>query len=126
MMQNPSPSWPVAMVTAVALLLIGMFVWMAYQAIGSGGDSFSSPEIRVLSSGVIAVIGVMVLFGVFLKMQGGIGGTANTRAIGFAFVAVLVSLLSTLEVRESAFGLLGTIVGYLFGKDTSGGGNTTS
>ena len=68
---------------------------------------------------LVAVLGTVALFGVFTKMKRGIG-PHNLKAIGIIFDAVLVALLSISgTANESALGILGAIVGYLFGKDTA-------
>ena len=74
---------------------------------------------------LVAVLGVVGLGGVFTKMKRGIG-PQNIKAIGILFVAVLVALLAISGAEsESALGILGAIVGYLFGKDTSSDDNNS-
>ena len=111
-----STTWAMLTMAGVALLLI------AYLAIRYGpisqGDETNMPTTWYLIT-LVAVLGTVALVGVFTKMKRGIG-PHNLRAIGIVFVAVLVSLLAVSGARsESALGILGAIVGYLFGKDTS-------
>ena len=69
---------------------------------------------------IVAMVGILSLLGVFIKMNRGIR-QQNLRAIGIILVAVLVTLLvfATGAGVEAALGLLGAIVGYLFGKDST-------
>lgn len=65
---------------------------------------------------IIAGLGAGALVGVFVKMKPGFGPN-NLRALGIVLVAVFVSVLaanSDIGIT-SAFGVLGAIVGYLFG-----------
>ena len=69
---------------------------------------------------IIAVFGVVTLVGVFYRMQGGFG-PFNLRAVGIVLVAILAALLALRDSGSltAAMGILGAIVGYLFGiKDT--------
>ena len=69
---------------------------------------------------LVAVVGLVVVGGSFAKMNRGIR-QQNLKAIGIPLIAVLVVflVLRTDDGLEAAVGLLGTIAGYLFGKDTS-------
>ena len=65
---------------------------------------------------IIAVFGLVTLFGVFYRMQGGFG-PFNLRAVGIVMVATFAALLA-MKDRSSltaAMGILGAIAGYLFG-----------
>lgn len=54
------------------------------------------------------------------------GKAARPAGVGILFVAVLVALLAISGAEsESALGILGAIVGYLFGKDTSSDDNNS-
>ena len=67
----------------------------------------------------ITAIGSIALLGVFYRMKAGIG-PFNLRAVGLVLVATLVSLLALkgADSLTAAVGVLGTIAGYLFGKDS--------
>ena len=82
------------------------------------GDSTPFGEtMRWYITGLIAVAGTVTLGAVFIKMKRGIR-QQNLRALGVVLIAILVSLLAVVSNRyESAFGILGAIAGYLFGKD---------
>ena len=68
-------------------------------------------------TGLIGVAGTVTIAAVFIKMRRGIR-QQNLRALGVVLIAVLVSLLGIAsDSYESAFGILGAIAGYLFGKD---------
>jgi len=70
---------------------------------------------------IIAGFGVVALIGSFLKMKPGFG-PFNLRVVGIILVGTFAALLA-LQGGESitaAMGILGAIVGYLFGiRDTS-------
>lgn len=88
--------------------------------------SWTAPEeavpmaLRWYLASLITVLGIAALGGVLTKMDRGIR-QQNLRAIGIILVAVLVTLLVIASDTgiEAVLGLLGAIVGYLFGKDTS-------
>ncbi|MBC8491293.1 MAG: hypothetical protein H8D42_01900 [Candidatus Marinimicrobia bacterium] len=67
---------------------------------------------------IIAAIGIGSLVGVFVKMKPGFG-PFNLRIIGIIIVATFVSLLALYDIKSisAAMGILGAIVGYLFGID---------
>ena len=69
----------------------------------------------------IFAVGAIALIGVFARMEKGFG-PFNLKAMGIVVVAALASLLATQDSNAltAAMGILGAIVGYLFGiKDTS-------
>ena len=100
----------------VAFVLIAVFGLVALCS-----DALAANAKIVYLTSVIAVIGTVTLFGVFTKMNRGIG-PHNLKAIGIVFVAVLVALLAVSDTEsESVLGILGAIVGYLFGKDSAAG-----
>lgn len=68
------------------------------------------------TSYIVAGIGALTLLGVFWKMRGGFG-PFSLRAIGIVFVATLSALLALTDAGSitAAMGILGAIVGYLFG-----------
>ena len=104
----PQTSWYITGIVAVTLVLIAVFGWKAMD----------DKDMTWYLISLVGVLGTAALFGVFLKMRRGIG-PQNLKAIGIVFVAVLVSLLAISgSASESALGILGAIVGYLFGKDT--------
>ena len=70
---------------------------------------------------IVAAIGFVTIVGVFWRMQGGFG-PFNLRAIGIVFVGTLSALLAVKDSGSltAAMGILGAIIGYLFGiKDRS-------
>jgi hypothetical protein len=77
---------------------------------------------------VISGLGILALIGVFKQMKGGFG-PFNLRALGIVLVAVLASLLAMKDGGSitAAMGILGAIVGYLFGiKDNKTQGSNDS
>jgi hypothetical protein len=70
---------------------------------------------------IIAALGAGCLIGVFWKMKGGFG-PVNLRIVGIVLVAVLTALLALAKSNDltAAMGILGAIVGYLFGAKTNG------
>ncbi len=69
----------------------------------------------------ITVIGVITLVGIFIRMKDGFG-PFNLKVVGIVLVAILSSLLALKDSGSltAAMGILGAIVGYLFGsRDTS-------
>ena len=70
---------------------------------------------------IIAAIGIVALIGVFVRMKPGFG-PFNLRALGIVLIATLASLLALKDGASltACVGILGAIVGYLFGlKDTT-------
>lgn len=70
---------------------------------------------------IIGGLGLAALVGVFWRMQGGFG-PFNLRAVGIVFVGTVAALLALKDSSSltAAMGILGAIVGYLFGiKDSS-------
>jgi hypothetical protein len=65
---------------------------------------------------LVAAIGALALLGAFYRMQGGFG-PFNLRVIGIILIATFASLLAlhSTESLTAAMGVLGAIVGYLFG-----------
>ena len=104
-----------------ALVLLALFGYWSVNG-GSLWEATAGTVPMALTwymASLVAVLGVVGLGGVFTKMKRGIG-PQNIKAIGILFVAVLVALLAISGAEsESALGILGAIVGYLFGKDTS-------
>ena len=104
----PETSRQMTGIAIATLVLIAVFGWKAMD----------DQTMTWYLISLVGVLGTVALFGVFLKMRRGIG-PQNLKAIGIVFVAVLVSLLAISgSASESALGILGAIVGYLFGKDT--------
>ena len=69
---------------------------------------------------IIAAIGIVALIGV-VRMKPGFG-PFNLRALGIVLIATLASLLALKDGASltACVGILGAIVGYLFGlKDTT-------
>jgi hypothetical protein len=66
--------------------------------------------------GIIGTLGAIALAGVFRNMKGGFG-PLNLRAVGIVLVSVFSSLLAMRDGGSltAAMGILGAIVGYLFG-----------
>ncbi|HLC77558.1 MAG TPA: hypothetical protein VJH92_00345 [Candidatus Nanoarchaeia archaeon] len=67
------------------------------------------------------MIGVITLVGIFIRMKDGFG-PFNLKVVGIVLVAILSSLLALKDSGSltAAMGILGAIVGYLFGsRDTS-------
>ena len=108
-------TWSVIALTSGALVLIAVIVSLTLRKMG---DSTPFGEtMRWYIAGLIAVAGTVTLGAVFIKMKRGIR-QQNLRALGVVLIAILVSLLAVVSDRyESAFGILGAIAGYLFGKD---------
>ena len=105
----PETSRYITSIAIATLVLVAAFGWKS-------ADDMTMTWYLI---SLVGVLGTAALFGVFLKMRRGIG-PQNLKAIGIVFVAVLVSLLAIADAgTESALGILGAIVGYLFGKDTS-------
>ena len=65
---------------------------------------------------IIASLGAITLIGVFWRMQGGFG-PFNLRAVGIVFVGTIAALLAIKDTSSltAAMGILGAIIGYLFG-----------
>jgi hypothetical protein len=65
---------------------------------------------------IIAALGGITLIGVFWRMQGGFG-PFNLRAVGIVFIGTVSALLAVKDAGSltAAMGILGAIVGYLFG-----------
>ena len=65
---------------------------------------------------IIAALGVIALGGVFWRMQKGFG-PFNLRAVGIVFVGTVAALLALKDAGSltAAMGILGAIIGYLFG-----------
>jgi hypothetical protein len=66
----------------------------------------------------VAGIGALTLIGVFYRMKDGFG-PFNLRVVGLVLVATFATLLALKDAGAltAAVGVLGTIAGYLFGKD---------
>jgi hypothetical protein len=69
---------------------------------------------------LLSVLGIIVLAFIllFVKMKNGMG-TFNLKVFGITLVASLASILVLSEIPPTSltaiFGILGTIIGYLFG-----------
>jgi len=69
---------------------------------------------------LLSVLGIIILAFIllFMKMKNGIG-TFNLKVFGITLVASLASILVLSEIPPTSltaiFGILGTIIGYLFG-----------
>ncbi len=65
---------------------------------------------------IVAGFGVMALIGIFCRMKNGFG-PFNLRAVGIVLVGTFAALLAVKEsgALTAAMGILGAIVGYLFG-----------
>ena len=65
---------------------------------------------------IISALGPIALIGVFARMSKGFG-PFNLRAVGIVLIATFASLLALKDGGSltAAMGLLGAIVGYLFG-----------
>ena len=101
--------------TGAALTLIAVFIALTLSKFPEAVDS--SLTLKWYVAGIIAVAGTVTLGAVFIKMKRGIR-QQNLRAVGIVLIAVFVSLLAVVSAEyESAFGILGAIAGYLFGKD---------
>lgn len=108
-------TWSVVGLTSGALVLIAVFVYLMLNKL-TDAKAFSH-AMQWYIIGIIGVAGTVTIGAVFIKMKRGIR-QQNLRALGVVLIAVLVSLLAVVSNRyESAFGILGAIAGYLFGKD---------
>lgn len=69
---------------------------------------------------IVSALCFVALIATFWKMKGGFG-PQNLRAIGIVFIASLVAILSLVRASDLAttMGILGAIVGYLFGSQRS-------
>ena len=70
---------------------------------------------------IVAVIGALTLAGVFWRMKPGFG-PFNLRAVGIVLITTFASLLALRDGNSltATMGILGAIVGYLFGiKDSA-------
>ena len=113
-------------VRGIMLATAGLLVLFGFWSVE--GVSWDPPQanttiptaLRWYLASVVGVLGIAALGGVLTKMDRGIR-QQNLRAIGIILVAVLVTLLVIASDTgiEAVLGLLGAIVGYLFGKDTS-------
>ena len=113
-------TWSVVGLTGGALSLIMLLVWLTLSERLTAGSFIQT--MRWYVAGIIAVAGTMTLGAVFIKMKRGIR-QQNLRALGVVLIAVLVSLVAVASGRyEPAFGILGAIAGYLFGKDKAADG----
>jgi hypothetical protein len=87
----------------------------------NGGDvGIWEKEMDTYLVWIVAVLGAIALLGVFAKMSKGFG-PFNLRAVGIVLVATFAALLALRDSGSptAAMGVLGAIVGYLFGiKDT--------
>ncbi len=106
---------------AAVLLLFGC--WSASvlsSKSASSGEETTALGMTWYIASITALIGIVALGGVFVKMDRGIR-QQNLRAIGIVLVAILITLLAIAygDGFEAVLGLLGAIVGYLFGKDSS-------
>jgi len=65
---------------------------------------------------IIAMLGAIALVGVFVRMERGFG-PFNLRAVGIVFIGTVSALLALKDASSltAAMGILGAIVGYLFG-----------
>jgi hypothetical protein len=65
---------------------------------------------------LIGALGFVAVIGVFCRMKDGFG-PYNLRAVGIVLVATLASLLGLKDASclTAAMGILGAIIGYLFG-----------
>ena len=65
---------------------------------------------------IIAILGAVALLGVLWRMKSGFG-PFNLRVIGIVLVATFASVLAVNDSGSltAAMGILGAIVGYLFG-----------
>lgn len=105
-------------------LLLVLFGCWSVSALSAKASATSQEGISLgmtwYIASLTAIIGVVALGGVLVKMDRGIR-QQNLRAIGIVLVAILITLLAIAygDGFEAVLGLLGAIVGYLFGKDSS-------
>lgn len=114
-------AWTVRGIMTGAALLLVLFGCWSVSAISWDAPADNFPMVlKWYLASLVTVIGIAALGGVLTKMDRGIR-QQNLRAIGIILVAVLVTLLVIASDNgiEAVLGLLGAIVGYLFGKDTS-------
>jgi hypothetical protein len=92
---------------------------MTNQATPVTGGTFAYADSE-LSLWIISGLCLIALLATFYKMKGGFG-PHNLRAVGIVFVASLVAILSIARADDltTAMGILGAIVGYLFGSQRS-------
>jgi len=112
-------SWTLRGVIAGAGLLLALFGFWSVTALSPTPVRNPLAMTWYIAS-LAAIVGVVALGGVLVKMDRGIR-QQNLRAIGIVLVAVLITLLAIAygDGFEAVLGLLGAIVGYLFGKDSS-------
>lgn len=71
---------------------------------------------QILTSILVIIIVAFVLL--FVKMKNGIG-IFNLKIFGITFIASLATVISLSNIKQSnmtaIFGILGAIIGYLFG-----------
>ena len=114
-------AWTVRGIMLGSGVLLVLFGCWSVSAISWNAPADTVPmALRWYLASLITVLGIAALGGVLTKMDRGIR-QQNLRAIGIILVAVLVTLLVIASDTgiEAVLGLLGAIVGYLFGKDTS-------
>lgn len=116
-------SWTLRGVITGAGLLLALFGFWSVTALSSTAlrnDGDNTLAMTWYIASLAAIVGVVALGGVLVKMDRGIR-QQNLRAIGIVLVAVLITLLAIAygDGFEAVLGLLGAIVGYLFGKDSS-------
>lgn len=108
-------TWAVVGLTSGALVLISLFVCLTLYRL-TDSRAFGH-TMQWYITGIIGVAGTVTIGAIFIKMKRGIR-QQNLRSIGVVLIAILVSLLAVVSNSyESAFGILGAIAGYLFGKD---------
>ena len=114
-------AWTVRGIMAGAAFLLVLFGYWSVSVIPWKASADTVPlALKWYLASLVTVLGIAMLGGVLTKMDRGIR-QQNLRAIGIVLVAVLVTLLVIASDAgiEAVLGLLGAIVGYLFGKDTS-------
>ena len=87
-------------------------------------DSYNSTILTYIITCGILLLGSATLIGVFKKMKGGFG-PQNLRIVIIILGLIFITLLGCLnsDTIKAAVGLIGTIVGYIFGINGKSTGN---